>query len=306
MKVTVAICTWNRAKLLDQTLRAMRALSTPPGVDWELLIVNNHCTDDTEQVVESHSRHLPIRMLLEPSPGQSHARNRAVAGACGELIVWTDDDVLVDRHWLSEHVRAARACPEAAFFGGPIEPWFEGEPPPWIEAVWPIIANAFATRRFAPDPVLLDPGHLPFGANYAVRTAAQRKYEYDPSFGLRPGGSLRGDETAMFLRMLQDGHRGRWVPGAMVRHHIPKSRQTIRYLRSYYRGWGEYLAMTEDYGGHRKWFGRPRWAWRGAVESEARYAFHRLFADPQLWIGDLIRASTCQGVLRGSRKGRSP
>jgi hypothetical protein len=51
MHVTVAICTWNRAGLLAQTLEQMRQLVIPPGVTWELIVVNNNCTDDTDQVI---------------------------------------------------------------------------------------------------------------------------------------------------------------------------------------------------------------------------------------------------------------
>jgi len=78
--ITVAICTWNRARLLDQTLNHMRNLQIPPDVDWELLVVNNNCTDQTDTVIERYEGDLPIRRLFEARPGLSHARNRALAG----------------------------------------------------------------------------------------------------------------------------------------------------------------------------------------------------------------------------------
>src|SRR5262245_10371837 len=65
MKVTVAICTWNRAKLLDQTLTGMRDLRVPTGVEWQLLVVNNNSPDQTDAVIERHSRQLPVRRLFE-------------------------------------------------------------------------------------------------------------------------------------------------------------------------------------------------------------------------------------------------
>ena len=63
--ITVAICTWNRAQLLDQTLTEMRKLRIPPGIEWELLVVNNNCTDDTDGVLDRHEGRLPIRRLFE-------------------------------------------------------------------------------------------------------------------------------------------------------------------------------------------------------------------------------------------------
>ena len=101
MKVTVGICTWNRAKLLDLSLGRMISMRVPDGVTWELLVVNNNSTDDTEKVLASYEDRLPLRTFFEAAPGKSNALNRAVGEAQGDLIIWTDDDVLVDSGWLA-------------------------------------------------------------------------------------------------------------------------------------------------------------------------------------------------------------
>src|SRR3970040_3346 len=136
MRLTVAICTWNRSHILDQALTEMHGLDVPSGVEWELLVVNNNCTDNTDEVIDRHTRFLPIRRLHEPTPGKSHALNRAVGESRGEYILWTDDDVLVNRSWMVAYVEAFRRNPEAAFFGGPIEPLFVGSMPPWLDRTW--------------------------------------------------------------------------------------------------------------------------------------------------------------------------
>ena len=101
MRVTIAICTWNRCDLLRQTLERMTGLMQPPGTEWELLVVNNNCTDGTDQVLSGFEGRLPLRRVFESRPGQSNARNAAVGAARGEFILWTDDDVLVDPNWLN-------------------------------------------------------------------------------------------------------------------------------------------------------------------------------------------------------------
>jgi glycosyltransferase involved in cell wall biosynthesis len=111
----------------------MRQLRIPANVDWELLVVNNNCTDDTDAVIARHQDALPLRRLFEPEQGLSNARNSAVAVAKGDYILWTDDDVLVSSNWLVEYANAFRSWPDAAFFGGPIEPWFSTEPPAWLK-----------------------------------------------------------------------------------------------------------------------------------------------------------------------------
>ena len=154
MLLTVAICTWNRSRLLRQTLEQMRHLSIPNGVSLELLVVNNNSSDMTEQVIKSFSRSLPIRYLFEPKTGKSHACNCAVRNARGEYIIWTDDDVLVDPRWLASYAGAFVRYRDAVFFGGPIIPLFEGTPPPWLLKILPQIPSAFGMRDFGRNRLL--------------------------------------------------------------------------------------------------------------------------------------------------------
>src|SRR5438270_654665 len=107
MHVTVVICTWNRSRLLERTLSEFVNLRIPPHVQWEVLVVNNRCTDDTDRVISRFEATLPLRRLYQERPGKSNAANHAVAEAAGDLILWTDDDVLVDPGWVESYVRAA-------------------------------------------------------------------------------------------------------------------------------------------------------------------------------------------------------
>src|SRR5262245_59034882 len=125
MRISVVICTWNRAALLDQPLAHFANLRIPAGTDWELILVNNRCTDATDEVLARHDDRLPLVRLYEDRPGKSFAANRAVDHGSGELLLWTDDDVLVDPGWLEAYVRAAEQYPHATFFGGTVEPLFE-------------------------------------------------------------------------------------------------------------------------------------------------------------------------------------
>src|SRR2546428_5053798 len=132
MLITIAICTWNRCALLHQALEQMTRLQIPPGIEWELLVVNNNCTDATDEVIAAYSTTLPIQRVFEPNPGLSNARNAAVREARGEYILWSDDDVVVDEHWLAAYVRAFHTRSEGVFFGGPVRPWFSVPPPAWL------------------------------------------------------------------------------------------------------------------------------------------------------------------------------
>ena len=302
MLVTVAICTWNRSVLLCQALEQMTRLAIPAGVDWELLVVNNNSTDATDEVIATFVSRLPVRRLFEPQPGQSHARNAAVREARGDYIVWTDDDVLVDEHWVAAYVRAFETWPDAAFFGGPVQPWFVVPPPAWLTRVWPHVAGAYAERDLGAQPVRFKGGdHVPYGANFATRVKEQCGYLYNPKLGLKPGSDIRSEETTLMKTLLADGHEGWWVPDAVVQHYIPPERMTTRYLRRWFEGYGEQRALQGTPWTGPILFGKPRWFWRRVVAAEARYRLHRLTSPPEIWIMDLIDVSMVWGAVLANR-----
>ncbi len=235
-RVTVALCTWNRAKLLDQTLTQMHALRIPTDVEWELLVVNNNCTDETDAVIARHQNDLPIRRLFEPVPGVSHAKNRAMEVARGELMLWTDDDVLVDPGWLAAYREAAARWPEAGYFGGMIEPWFEVSPPGWILENVQRLQGMLVVRNLGSEERFFSETEFPFGANMAFRTEALRTCRFDPNLGRAGKSEIRGEETALVRDLRSKGFRGVWVPGARVSHFVTRERLTRRYVWSYYHG----------------------------------------------------------------------
>lgn len=302
MHLTIAICTWNRCELLRQALERMTHLAVPTEVEWELLVVNNNSTDATDKVIAAFESRLPIRRLFEPKPGKSNALNLAVREARGEYVLWTDDDALVDRDWLAAYSRAIQQWPEAAFFGGPVRPWFAIPPPAWLERVWSRVASVYATRDLGAHPFPLDGGdRVPYGVNWTVRLGEQRRHAYSSRLGPRPRSHLRGEDTTLINALLADGCQGWWVPDAVVQHYIPPERMTIRFLRQYLSGYGQWLAMTEPPWEGPILFGRPRWLWRSVVTAELRYRIRRLTSPPEIWIHDLIAASMAWGAFSADR-----
>jgi GT2 family glycosyltransferase len=301
MDATIAICTWNRSDLLDKTLARMRELHIPAGTSWEIVVVNNRCTDDTDDILARHTGPLPIRRVFEEKQGQSHARNAAAVAARGELILWTDDDVLVDSRWLAEMLAAARARPELAFFGGPIEPWFEHDPPQWLLDAWPAINGAYAFRDLGTEPFEFDLKRLPYGANYAVRTAVQREFLYNPRLGRVATGEVRGEETDVLHKLLKAGHRGLWVPQSRVQHFIPADRLTLDYIRRFFHGIGqtEFIRKrSETDAATIAMWERPRTI-VSALQAELRYRYYRTFRPRKTkrWVNSLVRASRQWGRL---------
>jgi glycosyltransferase involved in cell wall biosynthesis len=131
MKIIIAICTYNRANLLKETLECIKEIKKPDACEYSIVVVDNCCTDDTDSVVETYKNTLPIFLIHESKPGLSNARNAAIKEAervGSDYILWTDDDVRPHEDWLHEYVRTFKDRPEIAIAGGTIEPWFESPP----------------------------------------------------------------------------------------------------------------------------------------------------------------------------------
>ena len=233
------ICSWNRRRLLQNALESLCRVHPLKRMTWQLVIVLNNCTDDSQAIVEQFKDRLPIVCSTEPRPGLSYARNRAIELVSGDLVIWIDDDVRVSREWLRGYEQAFLRWPDASLFGGPILPEFEGQPPVWLANNWELCGSAFAARRVPEEdsPIALD--YLPYGANFAVRTCVQRQFLFDVRLGRRPGVGWFGEEEIEVLRAIfASGGTGRWVRSAIVHHVMPQERQTIAYLRAYYEANG--------------------------------------------------------------------
>jgi glycosyltransferase involved in cell wall biosynthesis len=238
LEVTVVICTRNRARQLASVLASATAMHVPEGLQWEFLLVDNGSTDNTAEVAMGFADRLPMRVVREEVPGLSNARNRGVAEARGTYMCWTDDDVVIDPNWLAAYVAAFRAHPEAAVFGGKVIPVLEGgQAPEWFKRgqFKEPICSLLAYRDLGEVelPLGFEGNSVPYGANFAVRTAEQRRALYDPQLGVSPTHKRLGEETDVMYRIFKAGAKGWWVPGSKVNHIIPPARQTRAYLYEY-------------------------------------------------------------------------
>lgn len=302
LQVAVVICTWNRHHLLRQALTQLTQVPAPPGLRWEVLVVNNNCTDATDRVIDEFAARLPLRRLFEPLQGLSHARNLAVREARSAYLLWTDDDTAVHPDWLRAYCAAFARWPQAALFGGPVTAQLLGTPPSWLARTFAQIPSAFAQHDLGPTEQPLSANCLPIGANYAVSTAWQQRFPYDPTLGRRGELLLSGEEHAVFHALLAAGAQGWWLPQAQVRHFIPPERQTTQYLRGYYLGIGEQAGRQMSAVGERLWYGRPRWLWRQTATAQLKYWLRRPFCRPEVWVDDLVAACAFRGRLRGFAK----
>jgi glycosyltransferase involved in cell wall biosynthesis len=112
-RVSVVIPTRNRSALLALALQAL-IRQTLPAEQFEVIVVSDGATDDTEAVVAQYGRRLAnLSLLRQAQRGPAAARNSGIAAARGRLIAFTDDDCIPQRDWLSRIVDCFRDHPQA-------------------------------------------------------------------------------------------------------------------------------------------------------------------------------------------------
>jgi glucosyl-dolichyl phosphate glucuronosyltransferase len=224
--ITVAICTWNRAASLSDTLEVLTTQRVPTGIEWECVVVNNHCTDNTDDVLAEFVRRLPIRRVFEPIAGISRARNAAIREARGELVLFLDDDERADPEWIAAYADASARWPSASYFGGRIEPRFLSEPPAYVTANSEALAGIFGIRDFGPTQRMFRDGEAPYGGNMAIRRKVFADMVFDENLGHRHADRVMGEETQFFEKLNRRDERGVWVPEAKVKHRVPPENLT--------------------------------------------------------------------------------
>ena len=193
-------------------------------------MVNNACSDDTSTVVASFAERLPVRETFEPEPGLSRARNRGLRESTGTHVAFIDDDVFVEKGWLTAYADLAEHYPEAAVLAGPVQPYFPATPDPDLVAAFSYLRNGFCgLDHEQPEGVLADP-LLPVGANMGFRKAALNGHRFDSHLG-RVHASCEGHEDVKFVREVRaQGGTVVWSPDLRVQHYVDPSRMTSAYL----------------------------------------------------------------------------
>ena len=237
-RITVAICTHNRAGYLAKALDSMRAQTAPPD-DFEVVVVDNASTDTTASMVENVRAKIPtLRYVFEGKLGLSHARNRALHEARAEYIAFLDDDAIASPEWVDALLGAFETMqPRPACVGGRIDPIWEGPRPAWLAES---LMGYLTVIDWSDTPLVLDPRRQYIaGANMAFITSVLRELGgFHPALGRVGEKLLSGEELYVQNRLSRAGHRLYYDPRAAVGHHVPAARLTRHWFldRAYSEG----------------------------------------------------------------------
>ncbi|MFN8446530.1 MAG: glycosyltransferase [Caldilineaceae bacterium] len=244
--VTVIIATRERAASLKLTLDSLLAMDYP---NFEILVVDNQpTTDATERLLrQRYGGHINVRYVHEAQPGLASAHNRGLreihllpqptseqmldtlgegtASRRNRIVAFTDDDVQVDRQWLTCIVQAFQTDEKIGCVTGMILPAELQTPAQaWIEQ-YGGFSKGFERQTFdlqahrPPNPLYpYSAGLFGSGANMAFRASAlQAIGGFDPALGAG-SKALGGDDLAAFLAVILAGYQLVYEPAVLLYH----------------------------------------------------------------------------------------
>lgn len=266
-KVTVIFSTFNGGMRLKETLSAFSKLAHP-DFGFGIIAVNNNSTDNSGDILNEYKCSLPLTVLWEEKQGKNHALNNALQKADGDLIVFTDDDVIPDKEWLINLVEAARIHTAFDIFGGTILPRWPSTPPEWISYTTNLGMLYAATPNLNDGPI--SAGAV-WGPNMAIRrTALDKAGHFNAQVG--PDGSenyIMGSETELLDRLENAGHQAWFVKNAVIHHQIrPVQLNRNWALQRYFRfGRASYRLSNQRNSCKNFINGVERWLWSAYIKN---------------------------------------
>ncbi len=273
MKLSVVIPTYNRAKLLSETLRSIADACLPPDLEIEITVVNNNSTDETEEVFEKHknkNQKGKLKYLFEAKQGRSFAVNAGISQSDGDLITMIDDDIQISADWLVEVERLFRErWDELDFVGGKVLPIWEIEPPNWVKSIKEvgICWRDYGDEEwwYDKETPILTGGHAVFKADIFSEVGL-----YSEELGVKKKNLISCEDDVMFDKLLEAGKRGIYSPKLVVYHYVSAHRLTKNYYRQWNFGAGMSWELVEKhykpYSG-KKIFGVPGYLCKSAMRS---------------------------------------
>jgi glucosyl-dolichyl phosphate glucuronosyltransferase len=236
--ISVIVCTYNRDKYIGECIRKLAGQKIVPG-RLEIVVVNNNSTDGTDAICTALLEEFPdgFRYFVEYEQGLSHARNRGMKEAAGNILAFIDDDAMAEPDYAEKLADFYASNPGADATGGRIHPLYESQPPKWLN---PFLRPLLSVIDLGDSPKPFEGRKYPIGANMAFRRSAiDATGDFNVSLG-RTGKNMMGsEEKDIFQRMRDKGMQIWYVPDAIVHHVVPEARLTEEFIKKQGHGVGK-------------------------------------------------------------------
>ena len=227
LRLTIIIPTKDRVHIVTQLLNSIGALDEAQRLCPEIIVADNDSHDDTYERVKSITKEFPatVKRLKITRPGKSAAINDALKAATGDVVAFLDDDVVVDKSWLTAIEDFFRRGEYRVGQGIIRLPSPEKDDPEILQLV----------ERYRTIPKLefkkkFERIHSLNGANFfAAREVFERIGGFDERLG--PGASGTSEDVDFARRLGRANIAIGYVPQAIVYHRVDRSRLTEEYFK---------------------------------------------------------------------------
>jgi len=263
LNASIIIATYNRSASLLETLDSLLKQEMAEGSTYELIVADNNSSDNTKNAVHSYMSKFAGKLIyiFEPRQGKAYALNHAIANAKGEVIIFTDDDVILDPLWLKNLLDCFNKF-NCDAIGGRILPHFTDQTPLWVRKNADLLKGPLGFYDFGTETKLFEkPMYEFFGANFGFK---RRVFDdcglFRTDVGI--GKSIQGEDTEFVKRVQKSGKVLYYCGSALIHHKILK-KITLLYIAQWNMALGRYRVIVDDQGkidpSHVYYFGIPRY-----------------------------------------------
>ena len=239
--LTILLCTYNRAKLLNPLIKELiKQIYELNRNDIEILLVDNNSNDETKHLATQHRENCHfLNYYFEPRQGLAIARNKGLEISNGKVIVFIDDDIILDTNWLREILNALNTYDYKAF-GGKVIPKWEKEKSNYInltgffalsQKIFPAHDNGDIEKYY---PISKEETN-PIGANMWIYKDLFKEYGgFREDLGRVGYGGIPCEDTEFCSRLLRNKEIIFYYPKAIVYHPVSSYRMSKEFIKSWH------------------------------------------------------------------------
>ncbi|MEO7402305.1 MAG: glycosyltransferase, partial [Burkholderiales bacterium] len=223
-----------RPSYIDRTIEGLRT-QTLAKANWEMIVVDN-ASDNALADSLDLSWHSQAGVVAEPSLGLTPARLKGIRESTGEVLVFVDDDNVLDAHYLEKVEEIADRMPHIGSWSGTVVGEFETPPPEWTRRYWGNLVIREAVRDVWSNIPGLD-DTTPLGAGLCIRRVVADEYVRLHETGKRSRmldragtGLVSGGDNDLAACAIDIGLGCGLMSSLRLTHLIPPERLTEVYL----------------------------------------------------------------------------
>lgn len=256
--ISVIIATYNGQSVLPKTLAALCLIKVPSqGV--EFIFVDNASTDNSAKVLAEYANKLPLTILHEVQQGKAFAIHTGIKQAKGDLVIFSDDDVIPDENWLIAFDKAAEINADYSVFLGQIRPYWLKKVPDWLARLTDEGKMGGCTA------ITLGSGPSDYnyakGANFAVRKEVLDVVSFREDLWIAGENQVGGEDTDFVKKANLFGFKIWFESDACLQHMIRTNEMTFMgiWARYFRIGRSTSAVNSEEIFTGPRLFGYPRW-----------------------------------------------